>query len=133
MRDLITETISTINSAINNIYTKIDRENPSGSFEERELIERFNELVKIEQYLIDILHPNRHDDYDIPKPKFLRYNINGVDQHLIGLNLLDEHMVNDVGNTSKSSIELTEVEDDYERSDHLKYMVMTQDIKESGF
>ena len=133
MRDLITETISTINSAINNIYTKIDRANPSGSFEERELVERFNELVKIEQHLIDILHPNRHDDYDIPEPKFLRYNINGVDQHLIGLNLLDEHMVNDVGNTSKSSIELTEVEDDYERSDHLKYMVMTQDIKESGF
>ena len=33
----------------------------------------------------------------------------------------------------KPSIELTEVEDDYERSDHLKYMVMTQDIKESGF
>ena len=26
--------------------------------------------MKIEQYLIDILHPNRHDDYDIPKPKF---------------------------------------------------------------
>ena len=109
MRDLITETISTINSTINNIYTKIDRDDCSDSFEERELVERFNELVKIEQHLIDILHPNRHDDYDIPKPKFLRYKT-----YLYGM-------------------ELVEVEDDYERSDHLKYMVMAQDMEESGF
>jgi len=121
MRDLITETISTINSAINNIYTKIDLANPSGSFEERELVERFNELVKIEQYLIDILHPNRHDDYDIPEPKFLKYNINGYEQHLMGI-------CQDVKN-----VDLGIVEEDYERSDHLKTMVMIQDIKESGF
>ena len=116
MRDLITETISTINSAINNIYTKIDRENPSGWHDERELVQRFNELVKIEQCLIDILHPNRHDDYDIPKPKFLRYNIKMVNDDPI-----DDLLV------------LVEVEDDYERSDLLKYMVMAQDIKDSGF
>ena len=118
---LITETIGTINSAINNIYTKIDLANPSGSFEERELVERFNELVKIEQYLIDILHPNRHDDYDIPEPKFLKYNINGYEQHLMGI-------CQDVKN-----VDLVEVQEDYERSDHLKTMVMIQDIKESGF
>ena len=141
MRDLITETISTINSTINNIYTKIDRDDCSDSFEERELVERFNELVKIEQHLIDILHPNRHDDYDIPKPKFLRYNITAVEQHLLARphdvygmpepKFLRLGLINGV--PVVKDMELVEVEDDYERSDHLKYMVMAQDMEESGF
>tara|TARA_R100001369_G_scaffold84818_1_gene117944 strand:+ start:162 stop:545 length:384 start_codon:yes stop_codon:yes gene_type:complete len=73
--DLIADTLSTINVAVTNIYTKIDRSDSVASPEQRELVDTFNELVTLEQKLIDMIHPKRHEIYDgkLPAPKYLAF------------------------------------------------------------
>jgi len=68
---LLTETLTHINSAVTNIYTNIDRISGLHTPEKRELVDTFNELVTLEQKIIDMLHPMRHEDGKLPSPKYL--------------------------------------------------------------
>ena len=77
--DLLTDTLTHINSAVTNIYTKLeigdhikwDDAGWSPTPEQRELVDTFNELVTLEQKIIDMLHPMRHEDGKLPSPKYL--------------------------------------------------------------
>jgi hypothetical protein len=76
---LLTDTLTHINSAVTNIYTKMDIHGDIGwddlgwnpTPEQRELVDTFNELVTLEQKIIDMLHPMRHEDGKLPSPKYL--------------------------------------------------------------
>ena len=71
---LLTETLTHINSAVTNIYTNIDRITNTGGLgtpEMKELVDTFNKLVTLEQKIIDMLHPMRHEDGKLPSPKYL--------------------------------------------------------------
>ena len=78
---LLTETLTHINSAVTNIYTKLDVEGHNWGHDryldwtptpaQRELVDTFNELVTLEQKIIDMLHPMRHEDGKLPNPKYL--------------------------------------------------------------
>lgn len=71
---LLTDTLTHINSAVTNIYTNIDRMTNTGGLgtpEKKELVDTFNKLVTLEQKIIDMLHPMRHEDGKLPSPKYL--------------------------------------------------------------
>ncbi len=71
---LLTDTLAHINSAVTNIYTNIDRMTNTGGLgtpEKKELVDTFNKLVTLEQKIIDMLHPMRHEDGKLPSPKYL--------------------------------------------------------------
>tara|TARA_R100000995_G_scaffold4135_1_gene2170 strand:+ start:5680 stop:6030 length:351 start_codon:yes stop_codon:yes gene_type:complete len=68
---LLTDTLTHINSAVTNIYTNIDRDDCLATPEQRELVDTFNKLVTLEQKIIDMLHPKRHEEGKLPNPKYL--------------------------------------------------------------
>ena len=70
-KSLLTDTLTHINSAVTNIYTNIDRDDCLATPEQRELVDTFNELVTLEQKIIDMLHPKRHEEGKLPNPKYL--------------------------------------------------------------
>ena len=119
LKILLTDTLSHINNAITNIYTNIERD-VLGDIEmiyrfgitskEKELVDTFNELVTLEQKLIDILHPMRHEEGKLPNPTYLTFKPNSFGVIKMG---------------SESLIK--EIQRDYKKSDHLRYAKLELD------
>ena len=78
-KNLLEDTLSHINNAVTNIFTKIERDDLGwdASAKEKQLVDTFNELVTLEQKIIDILHPMRHEDGELPSPTYLRIEKRG--------------------------------------------------------
>ena len=110
LKILLTDTLSHINNAVTNIYTNIDRDYCQITPELRELVDTFNELVTLEQKIIDILHPMRHEEGKLPSPKYLTFKPNSFGVIKMG---------------SESLIK--EIQRDYKKSDHLRYAKLELD------
>jgi hypothetical protein len=113
VENLLTDTLSHINNAVTNIFTNIERDvlgdieminNWYATSKEKELVDTFNELVTLEQKIIDILHPMRHEDGKLPSPKYLY-----IERANCGFRMKEEQR-------------------DYEKSEHLYYA--KRDLKE---
>jgi len=116
LKILLTDTLSHINNAITNIYTNIERD-VLGDIEmiyrfgitskEKELVDTFNELVTLEQKIIDILHPMRHEEGKLPNPTYFCIESRG------------------------GGYQIKEERRDYKKSDHLYYA--KRELKEDRY